>query len=113
MQDAQINQLQLSVRKDAAPPENVKKLGFGPSGRAVWIVVGKDNEHWVDPEGGFCTCKDYYFKSLSQDTECYHLRSVRKAMAEGQYVAMDFDDSEYCQMLNAVLEDQFQILGSS
>ena len=92
---------------------SVKRLLFRPSERTLWIVVGKDNEHWADPELGFCTCKDYYFKALSGGSECYHLKSVRKAVEESRFSTVQFDDNEYVQLLQAIAEDQSSLLRRS
>ena len=89
----------------------VKQLLFHPSNRTLWIVVGRDNEHWADPELGFCTCKDFYFISLSGGQECYHLKSVRKAVHEKKFVTVEFDDSEYVQILRAIIGDHAGLLG--
>ena len=91
---------------------SVKKLLFSPSGRALWTVVGKDNEHWTDPELDFCTCKDFYFKGLSGGLECYHLKSV-KAAGKNSHSTIDFDDTEYIQILHAIVDDQWAILRRS
>lgn len=90
---------------DGAVGAGVRQLLFHPSGRKIWIVVGKDDEYWTDPELGFCSCKDFYFVSLSGGKECYHLRSVRKAAEEGGVTIMDFEDVEYVQILHALAED--------
>ncbi len=95
---------------DAVTEGSVKRLVFQPSKRSIWIVVGKDNEHWSDPERGFCTCKDFYFKTLSGGAECYHLSSVRKAIEESRYISLEFDDHEYVQMMQAILDDQLSLL---
>ncbi|MGI0037690.1 MAG: hypothetical protein ACRD99_04975 [Nitrososphaera sp.] len=91
---------------------SVKRLLFKPSERILWIVVGKDNEHWADPELGFCTCKDFYFKALSGGSECYHLKSVRKAVEESRYHTIEFNDNEYVQLLRAIADDQSILLGT-
>jgi predicted nucleic acid-binding Zn finger protein len=83
----------------------VRQMLFHPSGRKIWIVIGKDDEYWTDPELGFCSCKDFYFVSLSGSKECYHLRSVREAVKKGGISVMDFGDDEYVQMLQALAED--------
>lgn len=88
----------------------VKRLLFKPSGRVLWAVVGRDNEHWSDPELGFCTCKDFYFKALSGGSECYHLKSIRKAVDNSGYVTTEFDDDEYVQLLQAIADDQSNLL---
>jgi predicted nucleic acid-binding Zn finger protein len=91
---------------------SVKRLLFKPSGRTVWIVVGKDNEHWADPDLGFCTCKDFYFKALSGGAECYHLNSVRKAIEKSEQNTIEFTDDEYVQILQAIVDDQSSVLRS-
>jgi predicted nucleic acid-binding Zn finger protein len=90
----------------------VNKLIFIPSGTVIWIVVGKDNEHWADPDLKFCTCKDFYFKALSGGPECYHLKSIRQAMEDSKFVTVEFSDDEYVQFLQALIEDEASILGS-
>lgn len=89
---------------------SVKELLFRPSGRRLWAVVGRDSEHWTDPELGFCTCKDFYFSTLSGGDPCYHLKSVRKAMGEGGAETIEFADDEYDQMLQATAQDSEMLL---
>ncbi|HXG06008.1 MAG TPA: hypothetical protein VNI77_01620 [Nitrososphaera sp.] len=91
----------------------VKQIVFLPSGKKLWIVVGKDNEYWADPDIGFCSCKDYYFTTLSGKGECYHLKSIRKAISESKFIVIDFTDSEYTGFLQAIAEDNINLLGRS
>ena len=44
----------------------VKKYVFKPSGRVVWIVVGKERDYLLLPEAEFCTCDDFYFRALDK-----------------------------------------------
>lgn len=99
--------------QDAVESGSVKQMLFLPSGKKLWIVVGRDNEYWSDPDLGFCSCKDYYFSTLSGGQECYHLKSVRKAMQENRFVTIEFDDSEYVQFLQALTDDYINLLGRS
>jgi predicted nucleic acid-binding Zn finger protein len=96
---------------DAVTSGSVKQLLFMPSGKRLWMVVGRDNEYWTDPELGFCSCKDFYFTALSGGGECYHLKSVKKAMSENRYAAVEFKDSEYIEYLQAIAEDSASVLG--
>lgn len=80
-------------------------LRFTPSGRRLWIVVGRDNEYWTDPELGFCSCKDYYFSTLSKGQPCYHLNSIHKALLEDKFVVFEFSDGDYTGFLQAIAED--------
>jgi predicted nucleic acid-binding Zn finger protein len=84
---------------------SVKMLEFLPSHRKLWVVVGKDNEYWADPELGFCSCKDFYFNTLSGGDPCYHLKSVRRALEEGRAEVTRYSDGEYAQMLQAIADD--------
>lgn len=89
---------------------SVKMLEFLPSGRRLWVVVGKDSEYWADPELGFCSCKDFYFNTLSGGDPCYHLKSVNKAMEGGRAERTEFSDNEYAQVLQALADDSEKTL---
>lgn len=89
---------------------SVKMLEFLPSKRRLWIVVGRDSEYWTDPELGFCSCKDYYFSTLSGKGPCYHLKSVKKAQEDGGAERTAFSDSEYAQVLQALADDSEKLL---
>jgi predicted nucleic acid-binding Zn finger protein len=84
---------------------SVKQMLFLPSGKKLWAVVGRENEYWVDPDLGFCSCKDYYFTTLSGKDECYHLKSIRKAISENRFAVIDFVDNEYVEILQAIAGD--------
>jgi len=92
---------------------SVKKMLFLPSGKSLWIVVGKYSEYWTDPDLGFCTCKDFYFSSLSGGSDCYHLKSVKKADKQNMFVTIKFEDTEYVQLLQAIADDITCLLSSS
>jgi predicted nucleic acid-binding Zn finger protein len=93
---------------------SVKQMLFMPSGKKLWIVIGKDNEYWIDVELGFCSCKDFYFTTLSGGQDCYHLKSVRKTIQQQRgFTAIEFDDSDYIRLLQAVADDNISVLGRS
>jgi predicted nucleic acid-binding Zn finger protein len=59
---------------EALKENRVKKYVFKPSGRIVWIVVGKERDYLLMPEAEFCTCDDFYFRVLDREVHlCYHL----------------------------------------
>lgn len=95
-----MNRIETKVNSGA-----VKLHIFEPSGRKLWTVVGKDNEHWTDLDLEFCSCKNYYYKTLSNFGTCYHLKSVQQAKAKNEYVSIIFDDSEYVGFVSALLSD--------
>jgi predicted nucleic acid-binding Zn finger protein len=62
--------------------KRVKKYIFEPSGRVVWIVVGKEKEYQILPKAGYCPCDDFYFRVINGETGlCYHLIAQRLAEA--------------------------------
>jgi len=74
----------------------VKKYVFSPSGRIVWIVVGKEREYQVMPEAGFCSCDDFYFRVMDREANiCYHLIAQKIADALGQYDNIEEEDGLY------------------
>jgi len=59
---------------EALKENRVKKYVFKPSGRTVWIVVGKERDYLVMPEAEFCSCDDFYFRVIDKKIHlCYHL----------------------------------------
>ena len=110
----QANKLVVQSRMDyTVRPGSVKQMLFLPSGKKLWVVIGRDNEYWTDPELGFCSCKDFYFTTLSGGQDCYHLKSVRKTIQQRGFTAIEFDDSDYTQLLQAVADDNISVLGRS
>ncbi len=83
----------------------VKLHYFEPSGRKVWTVVGKDNEHWLDPDLGFCSCEDYYYNVMNSGGECYHLKAVKAAKEKEKVEAVKFSDIEFENFISALVKD--------
>ena len=58
----------------------VKLYVFEPSGRTVWIVVGRGGEYQILPASGYCSCSDFYFRVVDGEAGfCYHLIGQRLA----------------------------------
>ena len=86
--------------------ENRVKLHiFEPSQRKIWTVVGKGEEHWIDPDGGFCSCPGFYFGELSGKTSCYHLESAHFAKRENNVEEIIFSDDEFSDFLSGLISD--------
>ena len=83
----------------------VKVHVFRPSGRRICTVVGKDEEYWTAPELDFCSCKSYYFGSLSSGRLCYHLTGAHKVIREGSFALFEFADYEYDCFIEAIIND--------
>jgi predicted nucleic acid-binding Zn finger protein len=74
----------------------VKKYVFEPSGRVIWIVVGRESEYQILPESGYCDCSDFYFRVVNGETGlCYHLMGQRLAEALGKYEEIREGDEFY------------------
>ena len=68
--------------RDAVKEKRVKKYVFSPSGRIVWIVVGREREYQIIPAAGFCSCDDFYFRVMDREANiCYHLIAQKIAEA--------------------------------
>jgi predicted nucleic acid-binding Zn finger protein len=110
----QANKLVVQSRVDyTVRSGSVKQMLFLPSGKKLWVVIGRDNEYWTDPELGFCSCKDFYFTTLSGGQDCYHLKSVRKTIQQREFTTIEFDDNDYIHLLQAVADDNIGVLGRS
>lgn len=83
----------------------VKLHRFEPSQRQIWTVVGKENEHWLDPDLEFCSCEDYFFNTLNGGSECYHLKSVKIAKEQSKVETITFSDDEFANFVSALIYD--------
>jgi len=74
----------------------VKRYVFEPSGRVVWIVVGRESEYQVLPESGYCDCSDCYFRVVDGEAGlCYRLMAQRLAEALVEYEEIREEDEFY------------------
>ena len=85
--------------------KGIKLHYFEPSQRKIQTVVGKENEHWLDPELGFCSCEDYFFNTLNGGKQCYHLESVKIAKEQNKVEIIRFSDDEFENFVSALISD--------
>ncbi len=69
----------------------VKKYIFKPSGRIVWIVVGKRRDYLVMSDAEFCSCEDFYFK-FDKGHLCYHIIAQKLAEATHRFDLIEDED---------------------
>lgn len=85
--------------------KRVKLHLFEPSQRKIWTVVGLGEEHWIDPDGNYCSCPGFYFGKLNGKTTCYHLESVFLARKDNQIETIIFSDDEFSDFLSGLISD--------
>jgi len=86
---------------EALKENRVKKYVFKPSGKTVWIVVGRERDYLIMPEAEFCTCDDFYFRVLDREVHlCYHLIAQKLAKNLEWYEAIDEHDELYESLMN-------------
>ena len=83
----------------------VKLHLFEPSNRKIWTVVGKENEHWLDLDLGYCSCEDYYYNAMEKGRQCYHLLAVQTAIKQDKVEKIKFQDSEFQSFISALVQD--------
>jgi predicted nucleic acid-binding Zn finger protein len=86
---------------DALKENRVKKYVFKPSGRTVWIVIGRERDYLIMPEAEFCMCDDFYFRVLDRKIHlCYHLIAQKIARNLGWYEIIEENDELYDTLMN-------------
>jgi len=86
---------------DTLKENRVKKYIFKPSGRVVWIVVGRERDYLIMPEAEFCTCDDFYFRVLDRKVHmCYHLFAQKIAQNLGWFEMIEENDECYDMLMN-------------
>jgi predicted nucleic acid-binding Zn finger protein len=85
---------------EALKENRVKKYVFKPSGRIVWIVVGRERDYLLMPEAEFCTCDDFYFRVLDRKVHlCYHLIAQKIARNLDWYEKIEESDDLYASLM--------------
>jgi predicted nucleic acid-binding Zn finger protein len=78
----------------------VKLYVFWPSGRVVWIVVGRDYEYIIYPVVGYCSCSDFYFAVMKgKALVCHHLIAQRLAEILSWYDLIVEEDMLYHSLM--------------
>ena len=86
---------------EALKENRVKKYVFRPSGKIVWIVVGKERDYLLMPRAEFCTCDDFYFRVLDKEVHlCYHLIAQKIANTFSWYETIEERDELYDSLMN-------------
>jgi predicted nucleic acid-binding Zn finger protein len=86
---------------NALKENRVKKYVFKPSGRKVWIVIGRERDYLIMPEAEFCMCDDFYFRVLDKKIHlCYHLISQKIARNLGWYETIEESDELFESLMN-------------
>ncbi len=85
--------------------KRVKLHVFEPTRRKIWTVVGKGEEHWIDPDSNYCSCPGFYFGKLNGKITCYHLESVQLARNENKVEEIVFSDDEFSDFLRGLISD--------
>jgi predicted nucleic acid-binding Zn finger protein len=86
---------------DTLKENRVKKYVFKPSGRTVWIVIGRERDYLIMPEAEFCMCDDFYFRVLDKKIHlCYHLIAQKIARNLGWYETLKESDKLYESLMN-------------
>ena len=74
----------------------VKRYKFKPSGRVVWIVVGRERDYLIMPNADFCSCDDFYYRVMDGKAHlCYHLIAQKIAESLGWYDEIVESDELY------------------
>jgi predicted nucleic acid-binding Zn finger protein len=86
---------------DTLKENRVKKYIFKPSGRIVWIVIGRERDYLIMPVAEFCMCNDFYFRVLDKKIHlCYHLIAQKIACNIGWYKTIEENDELYDTLMN-------------
>jgi predicted nucleic acid-binding Zn finger protein len=80
--------------------DRVKKYVFRPSGRVVWVVVGRDREYLIYHVVGYCSCDDFYFSVIDGKVSlCHHLIARKLAEVLGRFEVVEQEDELYSSHL--------------
>lgn len=100
---AKARKTEASIRSEAqrvVDEGRVKKYVFEPSGRELWVVVGRKGDYLVLPLSKYCACDDFFYRVLDQERKrCYHLLAVTLAQRQGRYEEIEERDDMYLKFI--------------
>ena len=80
--------------------DRVKRYVFRPSGRVVWVVVGRDRDYLIYHVVGYCSCDDFYFSVIDGKVPlCHHLIARKLAEVLGRFEVVEQEDEFYSSHL--------------
>ena len=91
--------------KSVITEKRIKLHYFLPSNRKIWTIVGKEKEHWLEPDLKFCSCSGFYFGMLKNKKPCYHIDSIQIAKKAEQYERIEFSDDEFESFMSGLIYD--------
>ena len=91
--------------KSVITEKRIKLHYFLPSNRKIWTIVGKEKEHWLEPDLKFCSCSGFYFGMIKNKKPCYHIDSIQIAKKEEQYECIEFSDDEFESFMSGLIND--------
>ena len=91
--------------KSVITEKRIKLHYFLPSNRKIWTIVGKEKEHWLEPDLKFCSCAGFYFGMLKNKKPCYHIDSIQIAKKEELYERIEFSDDEFEGFMSGLIND--------
>jgi len=78
----------------------VKLYVFWPSGKVMWIVIGREKEYIIYPAVGYCGCADFYFAVMEgRALVCHHLIAQGLAEKLGWYDPIVEEDGLYDSLM--------------
>jgi len=77
----------------------VKRYVFKPSGKVMWTVVGKTDEHLIYEVVGYCHCRDFHLK-FDTGYICQHIIAQKLAERKGRFERVEMKDGDYDQFMN-------------
>ena len=85
---------------NAVKDRRVKRYTFRPSGRTIWVVVGRKMDYLVMPAADFCSCDDFYYHVMDGEAHlCYHLIAQKIAYSLGWYDPVKESDDHYDMLM--------------
>ncbi|RLI37863.1 hypothetical protein DRO60_04115 [Candidatus Bathyarchaeota archaeon] len=85
---------------EALRERRVKRYLFRPSGRTIWVVVGKRAEYLILPRAPYCSCDDFFFRVIDGEAKlCYHIIAQRLAECLNWFEELEVPDEEYAALV--------------
>lgn len=86
----------------------VKVIRFLPSRNELYLIVGEREEYVVSLDPVFCFCNDFFFRAAKEGRYCVHIKALKLALRERNYVLYFLRDAEAPQMFKYLIYDELE-----
>ena len=81
-------------------------MSLSRPGEKIWTIVGRENEHWIDPDSNYCSCLWILFWQTARKKRRAIIWNLQHlAISDESFEKIVFSDEEFSDFLSGLIAD--------